>query len=197
MTIPVDHLQKLEGITIIEMFQIDLVSGLHYQAGDTAATTLYRFHNGTNGLNQDLIWQGLTYNAIACKAEGFETGENSVMARPTLTFANTGGGFSTILALVNSVTPSNDLQKARVTRKRTLAQFLDSQNFPSNTNPYGTPDDTKKLDDEIFDINKKTLENNQICSFELVKTIDFETLFLPRKQITKDRFPACGTFVFV
>ena len=197
MTIPVDVLQQLEGISIIEMFQIDLVSGLHYQSGDTTATTLYRFHNGTNGINTNLMWQSNVYTATACKAEGFETGENSVMARPTLTFANTGGTFSTILALVNSVTPSNDLQKAKVTRKRTLAQFLDAQNFSGNTNPYGTPDNTKKLDDEIFDINKKTIENNQICSFELVKSIDFETLYIPKKQITKDRFPACGTFVFV
>ena len=197
MTIPVDVLQQLQDISIIEMFQIDLISGLHYQAGDTLATTLYRFHNGTNGLNQDLIWQGLTYNAVACKAEGFEVGENTIMARPTLTFANTGGTFSTILALVNQVTPKNDLQKARITRKRTLAQFLDEQNFPNQTNPFGTPDSTKKLDDQIFDINKKVIENNQICSFELVKSIDFETLYLPRRQITKDRFPACGTFVYI
>ena len=197
MTIPVDVLQQLEGISIIEMFQIDLVSGLHYQASDTTAQTIYRFHNGTNGINTDLRWQNVVYSAIACKAEGFETGENSVMARPTLTFANTGGTFSTILALVNSVTPSNDLQKARVTRKRTLAQFLDRENFPNLTNPYGTPDPTKKLDDDVFDINKKTIENNQICSFELVKSIDFETLYIPRRQITKDRFPACGTFVFI
>ena len=45
MTIPVDVLQQLQDISIIEMFQIDLVSGLHYQSGDTTATTLYRFHN--------------------------------------------------------------------------------------------------------------------------------------------------------
>ena len=131
------------------------------------------------------------------EAEGFEVGESTIMARPTLTFANTGGTFSTILALVNQVTPKNDLQKARITRKRTLAQFLDKQNFPNQTNPFGTPDSTKKLDDQIFDINKKVIENNQICSFELVKSIDFETLFLPRRQITKDRFPACGTFVYI
>ena len=103
MTIPVDVLQQLQDISIIEMFQIDLVSGLHYQSGDTTATTLYRFHNGTNGINTNLMWQSNVYTATACKAEGFETGENSVMARPTLTFANTGGAFSTILALVNSV----------------------------------------------------------------------------------------------
>ena len=119
------------------------------------------------------------------------------MARPTITFANIEGAFSSILALVNQVTPNNDLQLATVTRKRTLAQFLDSQNFPNQTNPYGTPDPNRELEQQIFQINKKLVENNRVCSFELVNTIDFENLFLPRKQITKDRFPACGTFVFV
>ena len=64
-------------------------------------------------------------------------------------------------------------------------------------NPYGNPDPTKKFSDDTFEINKKIVENNQICSFELVNTIDSEDLTLPRNQITKDRFPAAGSFVFV
>lgn len=195
MTIPVDKLQSLNNLTVIELFQIDLISGTHYNT--TTATTLYRFHNGTNEINTDIIWQGFAYKQIACEGEGFEIGENSIMARPTLTFANTGGAFSAILALVNQVTPNNDLQLATVTRKRTFAQFLDSNNFPNQTNPYGTPDPNKEMEQQIFQINKKIVENNRICSFELVNTIDFENLFLPKKQITKDRFPACGTFVFI
>ena len=197
MTIPIEQLQKLENISIIELFQLDLVDGLHYSSGTGSATTLYRFHNGTNEINTELLWQGNTYTAIACQAEGFETGDNSVMARPTITFANTVGNISTILELVNQITPFNDLQKATITRIRTMARFLDANNFANSTNPFGTPDPTKELERQIFEINKKVIENNEICSFELVNTIDFEDLFLPRKQITKDRFPACGTFVFV
>tara|TARA_Y100000401_G_C8319953_1_gene224702 strand:+ start:661 stop:1254 length:594 start_codon:yes stop_codon:yes gene_type:complete len=197
MTIPIEQLQKLENISIIELFQLDLVDGLHYSSGTGSSTTLYRFHNGTNEINTELLWQGNTYTAIACQAEGFETGDNSVMARPTITFANTVGNISTILELVNQTTPFNDLQKATITRIRTMARFLDANNFANSTNPFGTPDPTKELERQIFEINKKVIENNEICSFELVNTIDFEDLFLPRKQITKDRFPACGTFVFV
>ena len=197
MTIPIEQLQKLENISIIELFQLDLVDGMHYFSGVGSPTTLYRFHSGTNEISTDLIWQGNTYTAIACQAEGFETGDNTVMARPTISFANTVGNFSTIIELVNQITPFNDLQKAKITRIRTMARFLDANNFANNTNPFGTPDPTKALEQHEFEINKKVLENNEVCTFELVNSIDFEDLFLPRKQITKDRFPACGTFVFV
>ena len=105
MTIPIEQLQKLENISIIELFQLDLVDGLHYSSGTGSSTTLYRFHNGTNEINTELLWQGNSYTAIACQAEGFETGDNSVMARPTITFANTVGNISTILELVNQITP--------------------------------------------------------------------------------------------
>ena len=101
MTIPVEQLQKLDNITIIELFELQLFAPIHFATGDTTATTLYRFHNGTNEINTDIIWKGNSYTAIACQAEGFETGENSVMARPTMTFANTVGNFSAILQIVN------------------------------------------------------------------------------------------------
>ena len=201
MTIPVEQLQSLNGFTIIELFKLDLIDGTHYNSS-SSAESVYRFHNGTNEINTDIKWQNNTYTKIACKAEGFETGDNTVMARPTITFANTFGNFSLILGLVNQVTPFNDLQKATVTRIRTMAQFLDDSNFApidSNppTNPYGTADSTKELEQQKFIINKKIIENIEVCRFELVNSLDFEELQLPRLQITKDRFPATGSFVFV
>tara|TARA_R100000353_G_scaffold52307_3_gene41659 strand:- start:264 stop:854 length:591 start_codon:yes stop_codon:yes gene_type:complete len=196
MTIPVEQLQSLNGFTIIELFKLDLIDGTHYNSS-SSAESVYRFHNGTNEINTDIKWQNNTYTKIACKAEGFETGDNTVMARPTITFANTSGSFSAILGLVNQITPFNDLQKATVTRIRTMAQFLDSSNFANNSNPYGTPDSNKQLEVQKFLINKKIIENIEVCSFELVNSLDFEELQLPRLQITKDRFPATGSFVFV
>ena len=188
--IPVELLQKLDNITIIELFELKLKSPLHH-----ASEITYRFHNGTNEIKTDLIWQNETYTAIACQAEGFETGDNTVMARPTMTFANTSSLITAILELVNEVTPFNDLQKAEIIRIRTMARYLDAINFLNNTNPFGQPGNYE-LERQTFEINKKIIENNEICSFELVNTIDFEDLHLPRKQITKDRFPAVGTFVF-
>ncbi len=197
LTQPIEQLQKLENISIIELFELKLEVDLHYSSTESSPTIFYRFHNGTNGINTNIQWQDNIYTAIACQAEGFETGDNTVMARPTLTFANTISNFSTILELVNQVTPFNDLQKATVTRLRTMAQFLDAENFLNNNNPYGSPNPNMELERQEFQINKKVIENNEVCTFELVNSIDFEDLFLPRKQITKDRFPATGTFVFV
>lgn len=196
MTIPVEQLQKLDSFTIIELFQINLVSNIHYNSNNPPSEILYRFHNGTNEINTEIIWDSNIYTPIACQAEGFETGNNTTMARPTLTFANNLGTFSTILEIVNNFNSFNDLQRAVVTRIRTLAQFLDDVNFTGNSNPYGTADPTKELEQQEFLINRKIAENNKLCSFELVNTIDFEDLQLPRLQITKDRFPAVGSFVF-
>ena len=195
MTIPVEQLQNLNGYTIIELFELHLVSGVHYNAGSTA-TTLYKFHNGTNEINTSIIWAGEIYRPIACEAQGFEFGDNTTMARPTLTFANVVGTFSTILEIVNQVTVFNDLQTATVKRRRTLVQFLDDVNFTNNINPYGTADPNKELEQQEFIINKKVVENKNICSFELVNRIEFEELQIPKLQITKDRFPAVGSFVF-
>lgn len=196
MTIPVEQLQKLNNFAIIELFELKLVDPIHFATGDTSVTTKYRFHNGTNEINTAIIWNGYSYLPIACEAEGFETGNNTTMARPTLTFANNLGTFSTILEIVNNYNSFNDLQRAVVTRIRTLAQFLDDANFTGNSNPYGSANPQMELERQEFLINKKVIENNQICSFELVNTIDFENLQLPRLQITKDRFPAVGSFVF-
>ena len=207
MTIPVEQLQKLNSFALIELFQINLVPNIHYSPSQNLIggphTTIYRFHNGTNEINTEIVWDGDIYTPVACKAEGFETGNNTTMARPTLTFANVSGAISTILQIVNNNikvqfgnTSVNDLQRAEVIRIRTLAEFLDNANFANNNNPYGTPDPTKELERQEFLINKKILENNKICSFELVNTVDIEDLQLPRLQITKDRFPAVGSFVF-
>ena len=199
MTIPVEQLQSLNGFTIIELFELKLIENIHYDptSPNPPTVVLYRFHAGTNEINTDIKWQNNIYNAIACKAEGFETGDNTTMARPTLTFANNLGTFSTLIELVNDFSKFNNLAKAKVKRIRTLAQFLDDSNFAgSSGNPYGRADRSKELEQQEFLINKKVIENNQICTFELVNTIDFEDLQLPKLQITKDRFPAVGSFVF-
>tara|TARA_B100000424_G_scaffold260226_1_gene243861 strand:- start:686 stop:1279 length:594 start_codon:yes stop_codon:yes gene_type:complete len=196
MTIPVEQLQSLNGFTIIELFELKLIENIHYDQSNVPTVVTYKFHAGTNQINTDIQWQNQTYNAIACKAEGFETGDNTIMARPTLTFANNLGTFSTLIELVNQFSSFNDLARAEVKRIRTLAQFLDDANFIGGSNTYGTADSTKELEQQEFLINKKVIENNQICTFELVNTIDFEDLQLPKLQITKDRFPAVGSFVF-
>ena len=79
-----------------------------------------------------------------------------------MTISNALGTITAILLNVNSVTTGNDLTGATVTRIRTLARYLDSINFPGNTNPLGTPDPTAEFPQEIYKIDRKSAENREI-----------------------------------
>ena len=75
-----------------------------------------------------------------------------------------------------------------------MAQFLDAANFPSNQNPFGTPSSTTELPQEIYFIDKKTLENREVVQFECVSALDLENIRAPKRQVTRKDFPSVGTF---
>ena len=153
----ITDLQKINPSAIIELFSITTEAALH----GSAAT--YRFHAGTNRVgNGDIIWAGNTYIKMPIEAEGFAFRKGQ-LPRPTLRVSNALGTITAILLNVNSTTTGNDLTGATVTRIRTLARYLDSINFPGNTNPLGTPDPTAEFPQEIYKIDRKSAENREIC----------------------------------
>lgn len=113
------EIQKLEPSAIIELFEMDATSF----GGD-----LLRFHAGTNGLRQNIVWQGNTYTAFPIRATGFDYSGNGQLPRPKLQVANVTGAI-TLLVLTY-----DDLLGAKITRKRTLAKYLDAVNFPARRN---------------------------------------------------------------
>ena len=144
--------------------------------------------------NASIIWQGNTYDKFPIIAEGFEyTGEGK-LPRPQLTVSNILGTITALMATVNATTPFNDLQGAKIIRHRTMAQFLDAANFPSNQNPFGTPSSTTELPQEIYYVERKTLENRQIVQFDLVSALDLQGIRAPKRQVTRKDFPSIGTF---
>ena len=101
---------------------------------------------------------------------------------------------SDFLALVNAVTPNNDLIGAKITRRQVLASSLDNDNFIGN-NPFGTPSDPPdQLRTQIFTIDRKAQENREVVVFECTTTLDMQNLLIPRRVITRDLFPAVGNF---
>ena len=114
------------------------------------------------------------------------------MPRPTLTFSNALGTLSAILLTVNAVTTGNDLTGATVKRIRTQAKFIDAVNFPSNVNPYGTPDSTAEFPQEIYIIDRKSAENRTVVSFELAAVFDMAGVRAPKRQCTRSEFPSIG-----
>ena len=207
MAIPFTELNKINPSSIIELFELELTVGKHIPNPNTQnLPTVYRFHAGAN-LNNfgEVVFQSQTYQRVAVETQGFEKKSTGVLTRPTITFSNLGGivqnpatgtviTMSDFLAIVNQVTPHNDLIDAKLTRKMPLASALDNANFSSGTNPFGTPS-ADRLRDEIFVIDRKAIENRQVVQFELTAAHDLENRLVPQRTVTRELFPAAGTFI--
>ena len=188
-TAPVfSEVQKINPSAIIELFILQLNNGLH------GATTIYRFHSGSNlNANGQIVWAGNSYLRFPIEATGFAY-QRGQIPRPKLVVSNALGTISAILLTVNGTTAGNDLTGATVTRIRTMARFLDSINFPNNSNPLGTPDPTAEFKRQIYKIDRKATENREIVEFELAGAIDMAGVRAPKRQCTRALFPSIGTF---
>ena len=118
MTIETD-VQKLEPGAIVELFELDLTPF----TGD-----LLRFHAGTNGLLANVTWNGNVYTRFPVAASGFEFTGQGQAPRPKLMASNIAGAITAL------VLQYEDLVGAKVTRRRTLAKYLDAVNFPAQRN---------------------------------------------------------------
>ena len=182
------EVQKINPSAIIELFTLQLDSSLH------GANTIYRFHAGSSlNANGQIVWAGNAYLRFPIQATGFAY-QRGQIPRPKLVVSNALGTISAILLTVNQTTTGNDLTGATVTRIRTMARFLDSINFPNNSNPLGTPDPTAEFKRQIYKIDRKATENREIVEFELAGAIDMAGVRAPKRQCTRALFPSIGTF---
>lgn len=175
MTIPetiTSEIQKLAPSSIIELYQLDATSF----GGD-----VYYFHAGTNGLTEKIVWQTQEYEPYPIQISGFEFTAGGQLPRPKMLVSNVTG---IITALVIAY---NDLLGAKVTRKRTMAKYLDAVNFSGGTNPDA--DDTAEFPDDIYYIERKVNENKEYVEFELSASFDVQGVKLPRRQIIQNICP--------
>lgn len=166
------EIQKLAPSAVIELYVLDLSI---FGQGPV------RFHAGTNALLQRVVWQGHAYEAFPIQVEGFEFNGGGQVARPRLRVANVTGS---ITALVLSY---QDLVGARITRKRTLAKYLDAVNFEGSVNP--TADPLAEFADDVYSVDRKSRETREVVEFELAASFDLEGVNLPRRQIVQNVCP--------
>ena len=182
-------LQKINPSAIIELFTLQLSSSLH------GATTIYRFHAGSNlNANGRIVWNSNEYLRFPIEVTGFAF-QKGQLPRPKMRISNATGLISAILLTVNETTTGNDLTGATVTRIRTLAKFIDAVNFPGNTNPLGTPDPNAEFPQEVYAIDRKSSENRELVEFELAAPTDLAGVRIPKRQCTRSIFPSIGTFI--
>ena len=171
------------------------------------SSDVYRFHAGANAdVDGNIVFNSQTYTRIPIKADGFEYSNTGTLPRPTLSISNHDGTTTTLLLLVNATTAGNDLGGAEVRRIRTLAKYLDSDNFGSNklaitqggdslvtqgsdnlefnvvvTN--ATADPNARFPDERWFIDRKSSETRDSVTFEIASKFDLAGQKIPKRQI--------------
>lgn len=169
MTIRAD-IQSLAPTALLELFVLD--------STNLPGGSVMRFHPGTNGLSQPVVWQGLSYQPLPVEAQGFDLSARGVLPRPKLVVANAGGYLSA------EVKSFNDYVGCKVTRKRTFAKYLDTVNFPGGVNPDADPN--QFLPDDLWYVERKVSENRYLIEFELSSAFDLMGQKLPNRQIIQN-----------
>ena len=162
------EIQKLRPSAIIDLIEIDATG----QGGD-----FLFFHAGTNALGGDIVWQGQAYVRFPVEMSGFESRSGGTLPRPILRVSNIQG------LVAAEAKQFGYFLGAKVTRRRTLARFLDAVNY-ENGNPDADP--TQALTDEIWYVDRKSVENSTTIEFELSSALDLAGVALPRRQMIQN-----------
>jgi len=177
-------LQDTDAKTVVELFDFELNTAQHGE------TTVHRFTNTKNELGNDIVWQGNTYTAIPLKAEGYEASGQGTLPRPNISVSNLLGTFTTLIAIL-----PDGLEGCKVTRTRTLSKYLDAVNFTGSSNSDADPTSYFRPRD-IYFIDRKSMENRDVISYEMCSAFDLAGVRLPKRQILPDDFPGVGTFSY-
>lgn len=161
------EIQSLSPTALLEFFVLDTTN--------MVGGTIMRFHAGTNGLLDSVVWQGQTYIPLPIKADGFDITTKGTLPRPKMTVANAGGLLSA------EVRNFNDFVGSKVIRKRTFLKYLDAVNFTGGTNPDADPN--QHLPDDVWYVERKMTENRYLIEFELSSAMDLQGVQLPARQI--------------
>lgn len=157
-------IQGLEPGAKVELFELD--------ATMIAGGSLLRFHGYQKA--STIWWQGHEYTAWPIQADGFAKTSEGQQPVPKLSVGNADGSISALCILMD------DLVGAKVTRHITLGKYLDAANF---TGGNASADPTQEFPLDIWFIEQKTGETNEVVEFELMSALDFQGQMLPRRQI--------------
>lgn len=161
-------LLELQPTAIIELFL------LYFNTVDNP-NAFIAFHGGSV-YNKGVVWQGIEYLPIPVETDGFEVNANGQLARPKMRISNKDY-FATDLLINN-----DDLQFAKIVRKRTFVKYLDDVNFDGG-NPWSQADASAELSNDTFVIGQKTAENKVFIELELTSPLDLENFEVNNRLI--------------
>lgn len=136
----------------IQLLELDAEVSLFTLDATIKGGDIFRWHNeqalGGANLTGELVWQGVTYQPRPITVEGLEIKSSGESNRPKLKIAN-------LEALVTGlILDYDDMIGVKVTRKRTLAKYLDGE-------PGADPAE-RFADDVYFIIQKESASRNEV-----------------------------------
>ena len=192
-----EDLSSLNPSALVELFEIDLTSIiLNSNLQLPENQQVFRFHNNVK-LTTNTIWfQNKEFLAVPIQAEGFEINGKGTLPTPRLRLAVSEDLSDAITLLRQKINDLGDLVGAKVTRKRTLAKYLDARNFDGtdfifdSSIAYGPTNLTGgKLEfaPDVFYIDRKSQESRSVIEFELASILDVEGVQLPSRLVVSNR----------
>jgi lambda family phage minor tail protein L len=160
--------QSLAPTSLLTLFELDL--------SPISVNTQFYFCDMTTSSYQPITYAGTTYVPfpIQIKEMGYD-GQGSLV-RPKIQVSNINGFVSNLLL------QNQDLVGANVSITRVFARFIDAVNWPNNISPY-FPDPNAAYAPEVFFINRKTQENQQIVEWELSSSFELDNRKLPSRTM--------------
>ena len=163
------HVFEVEPTAMVELFS------LYYDYQNDSQAVIH-FHPGTHGVNQKIVFDEQQYLPIPMESEGFEVLGNQKLPRPKIRVSNAGMYVSSLLRQYDN------LNNAKLERRRTFVKFLDDTNFP-NGNPFGSSNPNSKMPTEKYFVSRKILENKLFVELELVTSLEFENVNVPNRLV--------------
>lgn len=163
--------QSLSHPNFVELYEIDLQP---IDAGISPTDRYIRFTNWTPEAGSAVRFNSLDWFQIPLEAEGFSMTTQGVPPSPKITVSNIG------LAFTGVINEWNDLVGAKLTRKRVLAEALD-------TGP--SPDLNAKWPDETWWIEIKEAETKLAVTFGLATPFELDAVVLPRRRALRHTCP--------
>ena len=128
--------------------------------------------------HRNIIFDGLIFEPMALQVSGLEMRSDGKASAPTLSMANNINGIQGAVSAY--CYRFKDFAGARLKVIRTLAKYLDAENF-ADGNTHANPGESKT---QHWFIEQKTSENSTQVTFELSNPIDFDGLRIPVRNIT-------------
>lgn len=157
----------------IELYSLDLTE---------IGGSVLRFYVGFNDLDVDgaVYFNSDKYIPADVKVSGFEWDGTGSPPTPKISMSTTveDGVNTFLLSLINSY---NNLQGSKFTRIRTFKKYLDGETGQSSL--------VRAFTQDIFIVDRKTLENKYLVEFELSSIIDQTNNSLPKNVVTGSYCP--------